>query len=145
MPTAATLTRARRPARSGKRRGDFGLELPLARVKRLGKATPDVGGVSQEAAFLLADATERFIRSLAGTAARRMEGRNGGLEGKCNLEYDDLAAAVQEDPNLEFLLDIVPERVTANRLLPPLLSGLAPGPAGAPGPMTGGAGRAADE
>ncbi|EFQ30739.1 histone-like transcription factor and archaeal histone [Colletotrichum graminicola] len=82
--------------------------LPLARVKKIIGTDPDISICSNNAAFVITLATEMFIQHLAA------EGHNmakAERKPRRNVQYKDLATAVNHHDNLEFLEDIIPKTV----------------------------------
>ncbi|TID00318.1 putative transcription factor C16C4.22 [Colletotrichum higginsianum] len=82
--------------------------LPLARVKKIIGTDPDIGICSNNAAFVITLATEMFIQHLAS------EGHNmakAERKPRRNVQYKDLATAVNHHDNLEFLEDVIPKTV----------------------------------
>ncbi|XP_065508797.1 DNA polymerase epsilon subunit 4 [Caloenas nicobarica] len=77
--------------------------LPLARVKALVKADPDVSLASQEAVFVLARATELFVETIAKDAyAYAQQGKRKTLQRK---DLDNAIEAIDEFAFLEGTLD----------------------------------------
>ncbi|XP_042650209.1 DNA polymerase epsilon subunit 4 [Tyto alba] len=77
--------------------------LPLARVKALVKADPDVSLASQEAVFVLARATELFVETIAKDAYMyAQQGRRKTLQRK---DLDNAIEAIDEFAFLEGTLD----------------------------------------
>ncbi|XP_048354857.1 DNA polymerase epsilon subunit 4 [Sphaerodactylus townsendi] len=90
--SASASTSAARPAR-----------LPLARVKALVKADPDVTLASQEAVFILARATELFVETIAKDAyIYAQQGKRKTLQRK---DLDNAIEAIDEFAFLEGTLD----------------------------------------
>eukprot|EP00112_Aurelia_sp_Birch-Aquarium-sp1_P010132 Seg2178.7 transcript_id=Seg2178.7/GoldUCD/mRNA.D3Y31 product="Chromatin accessibility complex protein 1" protein_id=Seg2178.7/GoldUCD/D3Y31 len=81
------------------------LKLPLARIKMIMKSSPDLGSVSQEGYFLIARAAELFAQYVA------EEGLKAGKDKK-ELNYKGLANAVESNDSLDFLEDIIPQKIT---------------------------------
>ncbi|TDZ38913.1 putative transcription factor [Colletotrichum spinosum] len=82
--------------------------LPLARVKKIIGTDPDIGICSNNAAFVITVATEMFIQYLAN------EGQNQAKldrKPRRNVQYKDLANAVTNHDNLEFLEDVIPKTI----------------------------------
>ncbi|KAK2059893.1 histone-like transcription factor and archaeal histone [Colletotrichum caudatum] len=82
--------------------------LPLTRVKKIIGTDADIGICSNNAAFVITLATEMFIQHLAA------EGHNmakAERKPRRNVQYKDLATAVNHHDNLEFLEDIIPKTV----------------------------------
>ncbi|KAK1988683.1 histone-like transcription factor and archaeal histone [Colletotrichum cereale] len=82
--------------------------LPLARVKKIIGTDSDIGICSNNAAFVITLATEMFIQHLAA------EGHNmakAERKPRRNVQYKDLATAVNHHDNLEFLEDVIPKTV----------------------------------
>ncbi|KAL9824223.1 DNA polymerase epsilon subunit 4-like [Geothlypis trichas] len=99
----------RRPARRRRPRGQQGpgparlARLPLARVKALVKADPDVTLASQEAVFVLARATELFVETIAKDAyVYAQQGKRKTLQRK---DLDNAIEAIDEFAFLEGTLD----------------------------------------
>ncbi|KAI1335835.1 histone-fold-containing protein [Xylariaceae sp. FL0016] len=83
-------------------------QLPLSRVKKIIAQDQDISICSNNAAFVICLATEMFIQYLAS------EGQNmAKLDRKPrrNIQYKDLANAVSNHDNLQFLEDLVPKTV----------------------------------
>ncbi|XP_068775616.1 DNA polymerase epsilon subunit 4 [Struthio camelus] len=77
--------------------------LPLARVKALVKADPDVSLASQEAVFILARATELFVETIAKDAyVYAQQGKRKTLQRK---DLDNAIEAIDEFAFLEGTLD----------------------------------------
>ncbi|XP_054835438.1 DNA polymerase epsilon subunit 4 [Eublepharis macularius] len=77
--------------------------LPLARVKALVKADPDVTLASQEAVFILARATELFVETIAKDAyIYAQQGKRKTLQRK---DLDNAIEAIDEFAFLEGTLD----------------------------------------
>lgn len=77
--------------------------LPLARVQKIMRADKDLTGASKEAIFLIAVATEEFIKRLA-----QLGQKQARQEGRMTVQIKDLAVAVQQRDELNFLEDIIP-------------------------------------
>ncbi|WYZ45204.1 hypothetical protein EsH8_VIII_000520 [Colletotrichum jinshuiense] len=87
--------------------------LPLARVKKIIATDPDIGICSNNAAFVITVATEMFIQYLAA------EGHNmakAERKPRRNVQYKDLATAVNHHDNLEFLEDVIPKTVPYKKI-----------------------------
>ncbi|XP_019406225.1 PREDICTED: DNA polymerase epsilon subunit 4 [Crocodylus porosus] len=77
--------------------------LPLARVKALVKADPDVTLASQEAVFVLARAAELFVETIAKDAyVYAQQGKRKTLQRK---DLDNAIEAIDEFAFLEGTLD----------------------------------------
>ncbi|ORY64959.1 histone-fold-containing protein [Pseudomassariella vexata] len=83
-------------------------QLPLSRVKKIIAQDPDISICSNNAAFVITIATELFVQHLAKECLTQAK-----LERKPrrNIQYKDVASAVQSVENLEFLGDLVPKTV----------------------------------
>ncbi|XP_075469154.1 DNA polymerase epsilon subunit 4 [Ascaphus truei] len=78
-------------------------KLPLARVKALMKADPDVSLASQESVFIIAKATELFIETIAKDAyIYSQQGKRKTLQRK---DLDNAIDAIDEFAFLEGALD----------------------------------------
>ncbi|KAI8140632.1 histone-fold-containing protein [Fennellomyces sp. T-0311] len=86
--------------------------LPLARVKRVIKEDKDVSLINAEATFCVAYATELFMEYLVkeGFTRARKEKRK-------TIYYKDLASAVSEVEQFEFLEDVIPHTMTLKAAL----------------------------
>ncbi|KAJ4460530.1 putative DNA polymerase epsilon subunit 4 [Paratrimastix pyriformis] len=90
----------------------LGLRIPLARVKKIMKQDPDLKMVKEEAVLLVAKATERFIEFLAREAVNSMN-----ADKRKSILYKDLANVVLvHQDTLEFLQDVIPEKVTVKKV-----------------------------
>ncbi|KAF2075805.1 hypothetical protein CYY_002888 [Polysphondylium violaceum] len=99
--TPASATTATRKPRSS------ATQLPIARVRRIMKSDKDVKIISADALFLVTKSTEMFLDYLVKEAYKKTTGDSRKI-----LSYKDLAAAVGDIDSLEFLDDIIPEKVT---------------------------------
>ncbi|EFR03316.1 transcriptional activator hap5 [Nannizzia gypsea CBS 118893] len=102
-------------------------QLPLARIKKVMKADPEVKMISAEAPILFAKGCDVFITELTMRAWIHAEDNK-----RRTLQRSDIAAALAKSDMFDFLIDIVPrEEATSHtkRSAPQ-----APGAAQAPGP-----------
>ncbi|CAK7238991.1 MAG: hypothetical protein STHCBS139747_000412 [Sporothrix thermara] len=88
-------------------------QLPLSRVRKIVALDPDVAICSSNAAFVITLATELFIQYLSSEAQNMVK-----LDRKPrrNVQYRDLANAVNRVDRLEFLEDTVPVTVTFGKI-----------------------------
>ncbi|KAK6617778.1 hypothetical protein RUM43_014006 [Polyplax serrata] len=80
-------------------------QLPISRVKTIMKSSPDVENVSSESIHLVAKATELFIQYLAQESLINSKSA-------AELRYEDLAEIVDKDQRLEFLRELIPQKIT---------------------------------
>ncbi|XP_016923886.1 chromatin accessibility complex 16kD protein [Drosophila suzukii] len=81
--------------------------LPLSRVRTIMKSSMDTGLITNEVLFLMTKCTELFVRHLAGEAyVDAFPQKNSET-----LKYEHLSQLVNKSKNLEFLLQIVPEKI----------------------------------
>ncbi|KAI8874020.1 histone-fold-containing protein [Ramicandelaber brevisporus] len=78
------------------------LEFPLARVRKIMKADPEVNIISQDASFLIARAAELFVGALGRQAARQT-----AMAKRRTLQHKDVAKAVAQINQLEFLASVI--------------------------------------
>nr|KMM65827.1 hypothetical protein CPAG_02170 [Coccidioides posadasii RMSCC 3488] len=83
--------------------------LPLTRIKKIIHLDEDIAQCSNNAAFLIAVATEMFIRYLAEQSYNVVKSER---KPRKTIQYKDLATAVSRIDNLEFLSDIIPKTTT---------------------------------
>ncbi|KAI0022042.1 CCAAT-binding protein subunit HAP5 [Xylariomycetidae sp. FL0641] len=111
-------------------------QLPLARIKKVMKADPEVKMISAEAPILFAKGCDIFITELTMRAWIHAEENK-----RRTLQRSDIASALAKSDMFDFLIDIVPreEASHAKRANPAAQSQAAQGvPATAPGnPMPG--------
>ncbi|RPA88067.1 histone-fold-containing protein [Ascobolus immersus RN42] len=86
--------------------------MPLGRVKKIIKLDDDVKACSNAAAFVVAGATELFVKYLA---AHGMKGAK--QDKRKTLQYRDLSNAVARNDSLEFLSDIVPQTLPYKKIV----------------------------
>ncbi|CAK7232905.1 hypothetical protein SBRCBS47491_008428 [Sporothrix bragantina] len=88
-------------------------QLPLSRVRKIVALDPDVAICSSNAAFVMTLATELFIQYLSSEAQNMVK-----LDRKPrrNVQYRDLANAVNRIDRLEFLEDTVPVTVPFGKI-----------------------------
>jgi nuclear transcription factor Y gamma len=78
-------------------------QLPLARIKKVMKADPEVKMISAEAPIIFAKACETFITELTMRAWIHAEENK-----RRTLQRSDIAAALGKSDMFDFLIDIVP-------------------------------------
>lgn len=78
-------------------------QLPLARIKKVMKADPEVKMISAEAPIIFAKACETFITELTMRAWIHAEENK-----RRTLQRSDIAAALAKSDMFDFLIDIVP-------------------------------------
>ncbi|XP_055919225.1 chromatin accessibility complex 16kD protein [Eupeodes corollae] len=79
--------------------------FPLSRVRTIMKSSVDTGNISNEVLFVVEKSAELFIQKLAKSAYKNCKQGN-------TLQYEHLSSYVSKDDSLEFLLQIVPEKIT---------------------------------
>lgn len=85
------------------------IQLPVSRIKMIMKSSPDCESIGQDSLFLVSKCTEMFIQyiSLEGLAKSK----------KNSLEYKGIADFVQSKPSLNFLSEILPQKLTVKECL----------------------------
>ncbi|PGH05572.1 DNA-directed RNA polymerase I subunit RPA43 [Blastomyces parvus] len=83
--------------------------LPLTRIKKIIHLDEDIAQCSNNAAFVIAVATEMFIRYLAEQGHNVVKSER---KPRRTIQYKDLATAVSRIDNLEFLADVIPKTTT---------------------------------
>ncbi|ODH24659.1 hypothetical protein ACO22_05306 [Paracoccidioides brasiliensis] len=83
--------------------------LPLTRIKKIIHLDEDIAQCSNNAAFVIAVATEMFIRYLAEQGYNVVKSER---KPRRTIQYKDLATAVSRIDNLEFLADVIPKTTT---------------------------------
>ncbi|PGH26868.1 hypothetical protein AJ80_01450 [Polytolypa hystricis UAMH7299] len=81
----------------------------VARIKKIIHLDEDIAQCSSNATFVVAVATEMFIRYLAEQGHNVVKSER---KPRRNIQYRDLAAAVSRIDNLEFLSDVIPKTTT---------------------------------
>ncbi|KAF2151139.1 histone-fold-containing protein [Myriangium duriaei CBS 260.36] len=100
---------------------DFKLhQLPLARIKKVMKADPEVKMISAEAPIMFAKGCDIFITELTMRAWIHAEENK-----RRTLQRSDIATALTKSDMFDFLIDIVPrdEATTANKRKPEFTPG----------------------
>ncbi|KAL4861115.1 hypothetical protein BDV12DRAFT_75430 [Aspergillus spectabilis] len=106
-------------------------QLPLARIKKVMKADPEVKMISAEAPILFAKGCDVFITELTMRAWIHAEDNK-----RRTLQRSDIAAALSKSDMFDFLIDIVPrEEATSHAKRSSQTAGA---PAGAAGPTAAG-------
>ncbi|QSS58703.1 H2A superfamily domain-containing protein [Histoplasma capsulatum] len=83
--------------------------LPLTRIKKIIHLDEDIAQCSNNAAFVIAVATEMFIRYLAEQGHNVVKSER---KPRRTIQYKDLATAVSRIDSLEFLADVIPKTTT---------------------------------
>ena len=84
-------------------------QLPLARIKKVMKADPEVKMISAEAPILFAKGCDTFITELTMRAWIHAEENK-----RRTLQRSDIASALAKSDMFDFLIDIVPREEAAN-------------------------------
>ncbi|WVR09584.1 hypothetical protein IAU60_006654 [Kwoniella sp. DSM 27419] len=86
--------------------------FPMSRIKRIVKADKDLENMSNEAVFLVAVATEYFIKHFMeeGYTKARLEKRK-------IVNYKDMAAVVARSEEFDFLKDVIPPPMSMSEAL----------------------------
>ncbi|KFA65478.1 hypothetical protein S40285_00436 [Stachybotrys chlorohalonatus IBT 40285] len=104
-------------------------QLPLARIKKVMKADPEVKMISAEAPILFAKGCDIFITELTMRAWIHAEENK-----RRTLQRSDIASALAKSDMFDFLIDIVPREEAASHAKRASAQGAAPGQAvSAPG------------
>ncbi|PYH77763.1 histone-fold-containing protein [Aspergillus uvarum CBS 121591] len=105
-------------------------QLPLARIKKVMKADPEVKMISAEAPILFAKGCDIFITELTMRAWIHAEDNK-----RRTLQRSDIAAALSKSDMFDFLIDIVPrEEATSHAKRSSQTAGAAASASGAAGP-----------
>lgn len=81
--------------------------FPMARVKKIMKADPELTKCTNESVLAISFATEMFVDLLTTKAAN-----NARQDTRRILKYEDVARAVIEDSRLSFLSELIPIPIT---------------------------------
>lgn len=81
--------------------------LPLSRVRTIMKSSMDTGQISNEVVFLITKCTELFVQHFAREAYKAYCSKENGNM----LKYEHLSQLVNKSNNMEFLLQIVPQKI----------------------------------
>ncbi|TMW54763.1 hypothetical protein DOY81_000294 [Sarcophaga bullata] len=79
-------------------------ELPHTRIRTIMKSSLDTGNITNEVLYLMTKSTEMFIKHFSRESYNKANKPN-------TLKYEHLAELVQNTDNLEFLLQIVPQKI----------------------------------
>ncbi|XP_054161048.1 chromatin accessibility complex protein 1-like [Oppia nitens] len=92
--------------------------LPLSRVKTIMRSSPDVSAISPQAIQLTAHSAKLLITLLLKTSyetkMKTKKSKNTVL--RRELNYKDLATVVSHNRRLDFLKDIIPEKIKVKHL-----------------------------
>lgn len=105
-------------------------QLPLARIKKVMKADPEVKMISAEAPILFAKGCDIFITELTMRAWIHAEDNK-----RRTLQRSDIAAALSKSDMFDFLIDIVPREEATSHAKRSSQAATAPGPSAAPGQL----------
>ncbi|XP_055534421.1 chromatin accessibility complex protein 1 [Wyeomyia smithii] len=81
-------------------------QLPISRIRTVMKTSPLIGPINPDALFLMCRAAELFIEYITKRALKK---------DVKNLEYKHLASYVESDEALEFLVQILPKKITVKQ------------------------------
>lgn len=111
-------------------------QLPLARIKKVMKADPEVKMISAEAPILFAKGCDIFITELTMRAWIHAEENK-----RRTLQRSDIASALSKSDMFDFLIDVVPREEAASHAK--RAAGQAGGAANAPGAVAAAQGQPA--
>ncbi|OQO00194.1 hypothetical protein B0A48_13981 [Cryoendolithus antarcticus] len=83
--------------------------LDIARIKKIISQDDDISQCSNNAAFVITAATEKFLQHLVEQSYNIVKSER---KPRRNIQYRDVANAVARVENLEFLSDVVPKTQT---------------------------------
>lgn len=78
-------------------------QLPISRIRTVMKTSPFIGQINPDALFLMCRAAELFIEYIT---------KKSHKKDIRNLEYKHLASYVESEEALEFLVQILPKKIT---------------------------------
>ncbi|CAO1430129.1 unnamed protein product [Diamesa serratosioi] len=81
--------------------------LPMARICKIMRFSPEINMIATESSYLVCCATEHFIRYIATEAYK-----NAGEKG---LNYKALANYIQNEEKMDFLQAIIPHKITVKK------------------------------
>ncbi|XP_062540508.1 chromatin accessibility complex protein 1 [Armigeres subalbatus] len=81
-------------------------QLPMSRIRTVMKTSPSIKQINQDALFLMCRAAELFIDFIA---------RRAHKKGTKLLDYKHLATYVESEESLEFLVQILPKKITVSQ------------------------------
>lgn len=79
--------------------------FPTSRIRTIMKSSIEAGQITNEVLFLMAKATEMFVRQVTQESFQKANPATN------SLKYEHLAQYVQDEDRLEFLLQIVPLKI----------------------------------
>ncbi|KFD57811.1 hypothetical protein M514_01481 [Trichuris suis] len=88
---------------------DDKLAFSITRIRNIMKSSPEIGSISHDAVVTMAKCTELFIESLLRSAYDKR------TDPKVVM-YDDVAAAVQGSPQLDYLHEFIPSKIRVRDL-----------------------------
>ncbi|PVU90083.1 hypothetical protein BB561_005026 [Smittium simulii] len=80
--------------------------FPISRVKRIVKEDKSIQLCSSEAVFLIAKATEHFIKNISAESYELCQ-----LDKRRTVQYKDISRSVEHSEKYFFLADIVPATI----------------------------------
>ncbi|EDV92212.1 chromatin accessibility complex 16kD protein [Drosophila grimshawi] len=98
---------------NGKTQQQLQQQLPLSRVRTIMKSSMDTGLITNEVLFLMTRCTELFVQHFAREAYTASLSKRSGE----TLKYEHLSQLVNKNKYLEFLLQIVPEKIRVSEFL----------------------------
>ncbi|XP_070391560.1 chromatin accessibility complex protein 1 [Dermacentor albipictus] len=78
--------------------------FPVSRVRMIMRSSPEVSCIGQDAVQITTKAAEKFVVFLAREALKHSKDHR-------TIEYSDLAAVIDAQERLDFLNDIVPQKI----------------------------------
>ncbi|XP_065086670.1 chromatin accessibility complex protein 1 [Ochlerotatus camptorhynchus] len=81
-------------------------QLPISRIRTVMKTSPSIGHINQDALFLMCRAAEMFVEYIA---------KNAHKKGTTTMNYKQLAEYVESKDALDFLVQILPKKMTVSQ------------------------------